>query len=84
MQDKTITAAAVQVSPATPLRKAAVDTTGRDTAWEIMSMNLDASPRSPIKWGRPRGVAEDTGGAAAGSTTADQRRESVGGAGELR
>jgi nitrilase len=30
------------------VRKAAIDTTGRDTAWDIINMNLDASPRSPI------------------------------------
>lgn len=33
-----------------PLRKAAIDTTGRDTAWETISMNIDSSPRSPIRW----------------------------------
>lgn len=33
-----------------PLRKATIDTTGRDSAWETVSMNLDTSPRSPIRW----------------------------------
>jgi nitrilase len=33
-----------------PVRKAAIDTTGRDTAWDIINLNLDASKRSPIQW----------------------------------
>lgn len=37
-----------------PLRKAAIDTTGRDTAWETVSMNIDSSPRSPIRWSAAR------------------------------
>lgn len=33
-----------------PLRKATIDTTRRDSAWETISMSLDPSPRSPIAW----------------------------------
>lgn len=33
-----------------PLRKAAIDTTGRDSAWETINMNIDPSPRYPIHW----------------------------------
>jgi predicted amidohydrolase len=34
----------------TPLRKAAIDTTGRDSAWETISMNVNRSPRMPIHY----------------------------------
>lgn len=33
-----------------PLRKAAIDTTGRDSAWETISMNVNRSPRKPIHY----------------------------------
>lgn len=33
-----------------PLRKATIDTTGRDSAWETIGMSLDTPPRSPIAW----------------------------------
>ncbi|RFU70894.1 carbon-nitrogen hydrolase family protein [Peribacillus saganii] len=32
-----------------PLRKATIDTTGRDSAWETISMNINHVERSPIK-----------------------------------
>lgn len=64
-----------------PLRKATVDTTGRDTAWDIMSMNLDTSPRSPIKWGRSHGVAEERDPAAVGPAPANGLVENPGGGG---
>lgn len=60
-----------------PLRKATVDTTGRDSAWEIMSMNLDTSPRSPIKWGRSHRSTGDDEGAEAGATPVNGWQESV-------
>lgn len=33
-----------------PLRKAAIDTTGRDSAWETISMNVNSQPRAPIHY----------------------------------
>jgi nitrilase len=36
-----------------PLRKAAIDTTGRDTAWETISLNVDPTIHRPIHWGHP-------------------------------
>ena len=32
------------------LRKAVVDTTSRDTAWDVLNLNLNPSKRSPIVW----------------------------------
>lgn len=71
MKDRKFTAV-VQVSPAVPFDEAATvetDTTGRDSAWETVSMNLDLSPRAPIHYtgnipgfeDRPPDAAHDTG-----------------------
>jgi len=37
-------------------RKATIDTTGRDSAWETISMNINLSHLSPIKWQAPEQV----------------------------
>jgi nitrilase len=42
-----------------PLRKATIDTTGRDSAWETISMNINTSQRTPIKWNNSHVETED-------------------------
>jgi nitrilase len=36
-----------------PLRKAAIDTTGRDTAWETINLNINPTIHEPVHWGHP-------------------------------
>jgi len=46
-----------------PLRKAAVDTTGRDSIPQTISLNVDPTRYSPIRWrnGQAPGVSERVG-----------------------
>ncbi|MBB6448745.1 putative amidohydrolase [Geomicrobium halophilum] len=41
-----------------PRRKATVDTTGRDSAWETINMNIDLSSRKPIHWNQDDNLEE--------------------------
>lgn len=48
-----------------PLRKAAIDTTGRDSMPQTISLNVDPTRYSPIRWGGHRGATDGHGATAA-------------------